>query len=145
MYDDAENMNVTYPPNLSPDEQLVYETEAAKVCNCRGCVYCDWISVGAIRLIWALRSVCFSLWLKWPRWSLAHFTCRREEKTKAWAASPPTPRLWVTWLTHTQSHDHMITCDSFCSAELNLSFCFKYLWTWLCLHIYFQSIYYTKK
>ncbi|XP_050949290.1 nicastrin [Labeo rohita] len=30
MYDDAENMNVTYPPNLSPDEQLVYETEAAK-------------------------------------------------------------------------------------------------------------------
>ncbi|KAL1281143.1 hypothetical protein QQF64_015743 [Cirrhinus molitorella] len=30
MYDDAENMNVTYPPNLSPDEQLVYETEEAK-------------------------------------------------------------------------------------------------------------------
>ncbi|XP_073704472.1 nicastrin [Garra rufa] len=30
MYDDAENMNLTYPPNLSPDEQLVYETEEAK-------------------------------------------------------------------------------------------------------------------
>ncbi|KAL0201895.1 hypothetical protein M9458_005082, partial [Cirrhinus mrigala] len=30
MYDDAENMNVMYPPNLSPDEQLVYETEEAK-------------------------------------------------------------------------------------------------------------------
>ncbi len=32
MYDDAENLNVTYPPELSPDEQLVYETDAAKVC-----------------------------------------------------------------------------------------------------------------
>ncbi|XP_016352494.1 nicastrin-like [Sinocyclocheilus anshuiensis] len=30
MYDDAENLNVTYPPDLSPDEQLVYETDAAK-------------------------------------------------------------------------------------------------------------------
>ncbi|KTG37662.1 hypothetical protein cypCar_00047797, partial [Cyprinus carpio] len=32
MYDDAENLNVTYPPGLTPDEQLVYETDAAKVC-----------------------------------------------------------------------------------------------------------------
>uniref|UniRef100_A0A8C1LVY6 Nicastrin n=1 Tax=Cyprinus carpio TaxID=7962 RepID=A0A8C1LVY6_CYPCA len=30
MYDDAENLNVTYPPGLTPDEQLVYETDAAK-------------------------------------------------------------------------------------------------------------------
>ncbi|XP_016391347.1 nicastrin-like, partial [Sinocyclocheilus rhinocerous] len=30
MYDDVENLNVTYPPDLSPDEQLVYETDAAK-------------------------------------------------------------------------------------------------------------------
>uniref|UniRef100_A0A673H713 Nicastrin n=1 Tax=Sinocyclocheilus rhinocerous TaxID=307959 RepID=A0A673H713_9TELE len=30
LYDDAENLNVTYPPDLSPDEQLVYETDAAK-------------------------------------------------------------------------------------------------------------------
>ncbi|XP_048019612.1 LOW QUALITY PROTEIN: nicastrin [Megalobrama amblycephala] len=30
MYDDAENLNVSYPPNLSPEEKLVYETEAAK-------------------------------------------------------------------------------------------------------------------
>ncbi|XP_026061189.1 nicastrin-like [Carassius auratus] len=30
MYDDAENLQVTYPPDLSPDEQLVYETDAAK-------------------------------------------------------------------------------------------------------------------
>ncbi|XP_016090091.1 nicastrin-like [Sinocyclocheilus grahami] len=30
MYDDAENLNVTYPPDLNPDEQLVYETDAAK-------------------------------------------------------------------------------------------------------------------
>uniref|UniRef100_A0A673H714 Nicastrin n=1 Tax=Sinocyclocheilus rhinocerous TaxID=307959 RepID=A0A673H714_9TELE len=37
LYDDAENLNVTYPPDLSPDEQLVYETDAAKVCNsCSG-------------------------------------------------------------------------------------------------------------
>uniref|UniRef100_A0A8C1Z7A1 Nicastrin n=1 Tax=Cyprinus carpio TaxID=7962 RepID=A0A8C1Z7A1_CYPCA len=33
MYDDAENLNVTYPPGLTPDEQLVYETDAAKVRN----------------------------------------------------------------------------------------------------------------
>ncbi|XP_077086613.1 nicastrin [Siphateles boraxobius] len=30
VYDDAENLNVSYPPNLSPDEQLVFETEEAK-------------------------------------------------------------------------------------------------------------------
>uniref|UniRef100_A0A8C2BTG4 Nicastrin n=1 Tax=Cyprinus carpio TaxID=7962 RepID=A0A8C2BTG4_CYPCA len=30
MYDDAENLNVTYPSGLTPDEQLVYETDAAK-------------------------------------------------------------------------------------------------------------------
>ncbi|XP_051557452.1 nicastrin isoform X1 [Myxocyprinus asiaticus] len=30
LYDTAANLNVTYPPNLSPDEQLVYETETAK-------------------------------------------------------------------------------------------------------------------
>lgn len=30
MYDDAENLNVSYPPNLTPDEQLVYPTDAAK-------------------------------------------------------------------------------------------------------------------
>uniref|UniRef100_A0A8C1DIU4 Nicastrin n=1 Tax=Cyprinus carpio carpio TaxID=630221 RepID=A0A8C1DIU4_CYPCA len=38
MYDDAENLNVTYPPGLTPDEQLVYETDAAKVCDSCGCV-----------------------------------------------------------------------------------------------------------
>ncbi|XP_067309021.1 nicastrin [Pseudorasbora parva] len=30
MYDDAENLNVSYPPNMSPDEQLEHVTEAAK-------------------------------------------------------------------------------------------------------------------
>ncbi|XP_043079546.1 nicastrin [Puntigrus tetrazona] len=30
MYDDAENLNMTYPPELSPDEQLTYETDEAK-------------------------------------------------------------------------------------------------------------------
>ncbi|XP_056125579.1 LOW QUALITY PROTEIN: nicastrin [Rhinichthys klamathensis goyatoka] len=30
VYDDAENLNISYPPNLSPDEQLVFETEEAK-------------------------------------------------------------------------------------------------------------------
>ncbi|KAF4117914.1 nicastrin [Onychostoma macrolepis] len=30
MYDDAENLNVSYPPDLSPDEQLGYETDEAK-------------------------------------------------------------------------------------------------------------------
>lgn len=31
LYDTAEYLNVIYPPNLSPDEQLEYETETAKV------------------------------------------------------------------------------------------------------------------
>ncbi|TRY94117.1 hypothetical protein DNTS_031629 [Danionella cerebrum] len=30
MYDDAENLNVTYPPNLTPEEQLVHVTAAAE-------------------------------------------------------------------------------------------------------------------
>ncbi|XP_027006391.2 nicastrin [Tachysurus fulvidraco] len=30
LYDTAEYLNVSYPPNLSPEEQLEYETEAAK-------------------------------------------------------------------------------------------------------------------
>ncbi|XP_039517052.1 nicastrin [Pimephales promelas] len=30
VYDDAENLNISYPPNLSPDEQLVFQTEEAK-------------------------------------------------------------------------------------------------------------------
>lgn len=31
LYDTAEYLKVNYPPNLSPEEQLEYETEAAKV------------------------------------------------------------------------------------------------------------------
>uniref|UniRef100_A0A672T7P4 Nicastrin n=1 Tax=Sinocyclocheilus grahami TaxID=75366 RepID=A0A672T7P4_SINGR len=50
MYDDAENLNVTYPPDLNPDEQLVYETDAAKV-----------FGVSAFELVSALLSVCFCI------------------------------------------------------------------------------------
>lgn len=31
LYDTADYLNVIYPPNLSPEEQLEYESEAAKV------------------------------------------------------------------------------------------------------------------
>lgn len=31
MYDNAENLNVSYPPNLTPEEQLEYITDTARV------------------------------------------------------------------------------------------------------------------
>lgn len=31
LYDNAEYLNVTYPPNLTPEEQLEYVTDTAKV------------------------------------------------------------------------------------------------------------------
>ncbi len=31
MYDNAEYLNVSYPPNLSPEEQLEFVTDTAKV------------------------------------------------------------------------------------------------------------------
>uniref|UniRef100_A0A672T6E4 Nicastrin n=1 Tax=Sinocyclocheilus grahami TaxID=75366 RepID=A0A672T6E4_SINGR len=50
MYDDAENLNVTYPPDLNPDEQLVYETDAAKVCSSCGCMLTLGVGVAVLLL-----------------------------------------------------------------------------------------------
>lgn len=72
LYDTSEYLNVSYPPNLSPDEQLEYETAAAKVPLPKSEVQLDQYNHcacwnGGCMPNQAL-SLSSSLWLKWLLW-----------------------------------------------------------------------------
>ena len=59
MYDNAEYLNVSYPPNMTPEEQLEFVTETAKVLM-------QFSNIHSIYAIFKLASPHLQLHSVWP-------------------------------------------------------------------------------
>lgn len=114
MYDNAEYLNISYPANLSPEEQLDVITDTAKVSLAKNMI----LQILPMRPLYCFKLfVCLtSHWLRWPRWWLGPSTCRQEAQSLSWAASQPTHWRWDTswtcWMRQRANVQHCF--DSSC-------------------------------
>lgn len=112
MYDNAEYLNVSYPPNMTQEEQLDFLTDTAKVLMLITFTHLCWlkqlvhktpfilslkyiflvlpwflvltVTVTSWKIVSIFVSVSFSLWQRWPPWWLGLCTCRLEEQSPSW-------------------------------------------------------------